>query len=902
VDPERVSPREREVLELLGEHLTHEEIGQRLFISVRTVESHVASLRRKLGRPDHRALVRHAAAARAAAPGPAVLPAPLTSFVGRETELGALNAALQEARLVSAVGPGGVGKTRLALAGATALTGVYPGGVRWADLVPVTEPARLADAVAQACDAAVSSRRGPVEALIAALRGRPALLVLDNAEHLVNAVAVLAERLVSSCPQLTILVTSRARLALPFERVVQVPGLDPAGDATALFAERAAAAGSPVPTQAERKRISAMCETLGGLPLAVELAAVRMPTLGLDGVERGLADQSSLLQSGARLHQRHRSMSETIDWSVALIDPAAATALRRLGVLVAPFDAVAAVAVAAFPPLSAGDVRAALVQLAEHNLLATAPGGAVLTHRMLEPIRQYGLARMTASDQPAYAQHLAWCLRGAEAALASDRGGDGVRMIAGDARAALAWAARPEHPPATARPPAGAHQLARRFGLLLYRDGIIREAQERLEQAAAFTADGTEAAADLARAAAVAKCRVAGEDALRLELAAAGRATHPRDQARALGRAAELLNRFPGMFAEPSAQSADGLLRHAGQLAAGDPHAAAVIAVATASYAAASGAPTLASAQAALDAARSVPDAVLESGALDALIAASIFHGDVVEAHRLAQLRLARLPSWRDDPAAGLELKDALHVATFCALGAGDLATAQDTARRQHELPFLRERRDLADDELMAPAALAGRWDEVLAAGQRFAEDWTAAGRPAAPGRGLAPAAVALAHGLRGEHEERQHWLRILAQVRGVPGAGGSRGSGYGELFEALVNLHEDDPQAALGVLAAGQRTGLYPLVFTQWIAAVQAEAAVLADAPDAGTLLGQAHSASAGNPMATAITRRAAGLRSADHAAVEAAAGEFAIAGSGYQQDRTRTLAQRLAARVQPP
>ena len=325
-----------------------------------------------------------------------------------------------------------------------------------------------------------------------------------------------------------------------------------------------------------------------------------------------------------------------------------------------------------------------------------------------------------------------------------------------------------------------------------------------MEQAAALTADGAQASADLARAAAIAKCRVSGAEALRLELAAARRATGPLDRARALGRAAELLNRFPGMFAEPSAQSADDLVRQASRLAAVDPHTAAVIAVATASYAATSGAPTMASAQAALDAARAVPDAVLESGALDALIAATIFSGDVVGAHRLAQQRLALLPSGRDDPAAGLELKDALHVATFCALGAGDLATARDMAQRQHELPFLTERRDLADDELMAPAALAGHWDQVLAAGLRFAEDWTAAGQPAAPGRGLAPASVALAHGLAGDHESRRQWLRILAQVRGVPGPDASRGTGYGELFEAMVHLHEDDPQAALGVLTAG--------------------------------------------------------------------------------------------------
>jgi hypothetical protein len=195
----------------------------------------------------------------------------------------------------------------------------------------------------------------------------------------------------------------------------------------------------------------------------------------------------------------------------------------------------------------------------------------------------------------------------------------------------------------------------------------------------------------------------------------------------------------------------------------------------------------------------------------------------------------------------------------------------------------------------MAPAALAGHWDQVLAAGLRFAEDWTAAGRPAAPGRGLAPASVALAHGLAGDHESRRQWLRILAQVRGVPGPDASRGSGYGELFEALVQLHEDDPQAALGVLSAGEPAGLYSFVFTQWSAAVKAEAAVLAQVPDASALLARAQAASAGNPMARAITGRAAALASGDRAAVEAAGAEFAAAGSGYQHDRTRALAQRM-------
>ena len=169
---------------------------------------------------------------------------------------------------------------------------------------------------------------------------------------------------------------------------------------------------------------------------------------------------------------------------------------------------------------------------------------------------------------------------------------------------------------------------------------------------------------------------------------------------------------------------------------------------------------------------------------------AALADGDVVGAHLLTRRRLAELPSWRVDPAAGLELKDALHVATFCALGAGDLRDAGTAARGQQELPFLRHRRDLADDELAAPAALSGNLDDAIDAGRRFLHDWNAAGRPAAAGRGLAPAAVAFAHGLRGDRHGREEWLGVLAEIRGVPRADSNRGSGYGQLFEALRQPH----------------------------------------------------------------------------------------------------------------
>jgi predicted ATPase/DNA-binding CsgD family transcriptional regulator len=855
-----LSAREREVLVLLGEQLTHEQVGERLFISARTVESHVASLRRKLGMPDHRALVRFAVEQRWTPAGGVRPPAPLTSFVGRERELAGLVAMLGTARLISAVGPGGVGKTRLALAASAAAAPRFEDGVCWVDLAPVADAAGLEESVALACAAVPTSRLGLVEAVIVALRERRVLLVLDNCEHVANAVAVLAERLLISCRYLTVLATSRARLAVSFEQVFALSGLstDADGDAVALFVERAAAAGSAAPTDAERERIRRVCEALDGLPLAVELAAVRLPSLGLDGIERGLLHQTDLLTAGARANPRHRSISDAMDWSLALLKPPAATALRRLAVLVTPFDTAAAAAVAAFAPITVGQLPAALEQLAEHNLLVTADIDGRRLHRMLEPVRQFGIARMTAGDEPAFALHLAWCRRVSETMLQASAFGH-VRAIADDSRAALAWAA------GHSRPDTAAAGLARGLGLLLFGSGSLREAQTRLEQAAGFTSDGTRAAADLALAAAVAKCRVRGEDALRLERAAAQQARTAGDlvaAALALARAGELLNRFPGMFDARTVLDAEPYLAEASALAPHNPHVAAALHVARAGYAAPGGAPGPERAQAALEAARAVGDPILESSALDALIAADIFRLDMITAHRLAMERVKRLRAMRtDDPPTGLELKDALHVAVFCALGLGDLDTALAMARAQHDLAFLRETRDVADDELMAPMALAGDLAAAVEAGEGFLADWTAAGKPPASGRALAPAAVALAHGLLGDHAARQRWLSVVAEFRGVPHADAARGTGYGELFEAMVLLRADRPHEAFDVLTAPGDRGMYGHVFHQWTTALTAEAAVRAGRPDARKWIRRAAAASTGNSIATAITHRAAEL-----------------------------------------
>jgi hypothetical protein len=297
----------------------------------------------------------------------------------------------------------------------------------------------------------------------------------------------------------------------------------------------------------------------------------------------------------------------------------------------------------------------------------------------------------------------------------------------------------------------------------------------------------------------------------------------------------------------------------------------------------------------ALDRARLVNDEQLVSAAMDAVTSQRIHTGDVIGAHHLSVQRVERLTALPDSPVAGLELKDALHVATFTALGAGDLPGARLMAERQRDLPFLLEQRDLADEELLAPAALAGEWEVVRHVSERFLEDWTEAGSAPAPGRGIAPAAVALAYGLQGHDTQRAAWLRVLAMMRGVRPAGASRGSGYGEVFDALVLLEKQRPLAALETLVSPEPRGLFGFVFEQWTAALAAEAAILARHERADELLQAAYEKSVGNPVATAITSRATAVHAGDLPVLLSMAEDFLRAGTTYQQKRTLALAKTL-------
>ena len=199
-----ISAREAEVLALLGEHLSNAEIGARLVISVRTVESHVSSLLRKLEMPDRRALSRRAVElARAERSRPAAaLPAPLTTFIGRIQERAELGEAVRAHRQVTAVGPGGVGKTRLALAVAGEAAADYADGVWFVDLIATTDPRRVGAAVAAALGVGEQPGRSIDDAVLAALAQREALLVLDNCEQVRDGVAPFLERLLTACPRL----------------------------------------------------------------------------------------------------------------------------------------------------------------------------------------------------------------------------------------------------------------------------------------------------------------------------------------------------------------------------------------------------------------------------------------------------------------------------------------------------------------------------------------------------------------------------------------------------------------------------------------------------------------------------------------------------------------------------
>jgi predicted ATPase/DNA-binding CsgD family transcriptional regulator len=919
-----VSAREAEVLAALGEHLTNAEIAARLFISVRTVESHVSSLLRKLQLSDRRALAAAAGNLRPApgqatgeqAPGgtPAVdgwvsggqasgppaevalLPAPLTSFVGRAAERAALAAALREHGLVTAVGPGGVGKTRLALSVTSDVAGRYADGAWYVDLVPVTDPAMVAPAIAAALGLGERQGRSSEDSVAGWLAARQALLVLDNCEHLLDGMPALVERLLAGSPRLTVLLTSRARLLVPFEWVFPVPGLsvEGDGDAVELFAVRAAAAGRPV-APGDMRRVAAVCRGVDGVALAIELTAARFPSLGLDGIEAGLADRMNLLAGGRRADDRHRSLRSALDWSYALLDQADQAVLRRISVFAAPFTAGAAEAVCAgWPPAESGSIAAALARLADQSLLVTAADGTETRYRALETIRQYGAVQLDAEGEAtgAAARHLGWCLEAA-AALGLPAVDDdpawrsAFDLLADELRAALGWAAgqAPREP--------RAYRLAVTLAELAFARGLAGESQRRYEQAAGLAAGAGQEAAALHYAAGAAKSRHFGDDALRLHQAAAEAGVRAGDRTGAaadLAQAAELCHRARGLMATAPADGLPGeLIARGWSLVLGDGNATAEARLLIAeAYDRDNIDPVAAElADRAIALARRAGDPLAESTGLDKLTAIDLVRGELRAALASALRRTEILAPLRMTARSGLEHSDALFMSAECATTIGDLRTAREMAERIRHLPFHREEGHLANARLMVVTALTGDWDETLVLARQFREGWEQAGRPRAGNLTRGAYAAAAVHGLRGDETARTDWLNIVDALA-TPGRPMSV-THVDEFFDALQLLHEGDADGAMRLLSTPPehfRTW-FTAMWQPWYAALWAEAAVLTGHPEATARIGRARLVTRDNPVAAAIVDRAAAL-AGDRGALVPAAAALEAAGCRYQWART--------------
>ncbi len=348
------------------------------------------------------------------------LPADLTGFVGRRSELAALARLLDVSRLVTVTGPGGVGKTRLALRAAAAAGRDLRDGVRLAEIGPVQDGLLLGHAVMEALEFTDSTARPPLDVLVDQLADRRMLLVLDGCEHLVDACAELADVLLRGAPGLRVLATSRQSLRVDGEHLLPLAPLPVEArdgrrpDAVRLFADRAAAVVPDFALTAENADdVALLCRRLDGIPLAVELAAGRLRALSVEQIAIRLDDRFRLLTGGARTAPpRHQTLRTTIGWSHELCSPQERLLWARLSVFAGGFDLEAAEYVCAGDGIDPDGVPDLLADLVDKSVLLRLDGGDAVRFRMLDTLREYGGQWLSAAgeEQRLLRRHRDWYL------------------------------------------------------------------------------------------------------------------------------------------------------------------------------------------------------------------------------------------------------------------------------------------------------------------------------------------------------------------------------------------------------------------------------------------------------------------------------------------------------------
>jgi predicted ATPase/DNA-binding SARP family transcriptional activator len=337
-------------------------------------------------------------------------------LIGRHDDLAVVADALAASPVVTLVGPGGVGKTRLALAAAAQLSTVERGGGAWLiELAGIASSQDVPRAVADVLGVRESPGGTLASSIVATLRSRRALLVLDNCEHVVGGAAELARAVAEGCPDVRVLATSREGLGLGngTEQLVVVAPLEPTGPGVELFDERAAAVSASFDPRAARDDVEEICRRLDGVPLAIELAAARTRSMTPAELVQRLDDHLRLLTGGRRTSVgRHRTLRATVQWSYDLLSPAEQVLFQRLSIFTGPFDLPAAEAVASDADLDAVDVDERLDGLVERSMVIVESGPFGRRFRLLETLRQFGAEHLSDSGltDVVAERHARWCL------------------------------------------------------------------------------------------------------------------------------------------------------------------------------------------------------------------------------------------------------------------------------------------------------------------------------------------------------------------------------------------------------------------------------------------------------------------------------------------------------------